>query len=451
MVAVARKVALELLDRVFANDAYANILMPQLLKSAKVDSRDAGLAQEIAYGTIRQKSTLDAIICRAAERKLADFDPAVLRVIELGAYQILKTRVPVHAAINETVDQSKTVLNGRATGLVNAALRRVSERSWDEWLTLLESDSSSDLQKLSIKHAHPEWIVTALKLALRADGREAELETLLEADNEPARINLVALPGLASVDETDALEPHPSSPIGFISPSGNPNDVAAVRHGEMRVQDAGSQLVAMVVAKAKPIADREVWLDLCAGPGGKAALLAAIADQVGADLVCNEPTLHRADLVKSALNHSKLRAEVRVADGREIKGTFDRILVDAPCTGLGALRRRPEARWRKSQSDIAELSKLQLELMHSAWKALRPGGVLVYSTCSPHQSETTAIIERILRDFGPQAKLENANEVLQIIKPNLELSEKRKTAQLWPHLHDTDAMFIAVLTKSVSS
>ena len=450
MVAVARVIALELLNRVFEDDAYANILMPQLLKAKRVDSRDAGLAQEIAYGTIRYKATLDAIICSATHRKIGDFDAAVLRVTELGAYQLLHTRVPVHAALNETVDQAKMILNGRASGLVNAALRRISEKNWQEWLDIVQKAAHTELEKTSIKFAHPEWIVTALKLALRADGRETQLSDLLSADNEPARINLVALPGLTTIEDTDPLEPHPSSPIGYLSPTGTPNDVAAFRHGALRVQDAGSQLVSMVVAKAQPIAPGEVWLDLCAGPGGKAALLAAIANQVGAKIVCNEPSQHRAELVRSALSHSGLKAEVRVEDGREIRGTYDRILVDAPCTGLGALRRRPEARWRKSQSDIAELTKLQTELLQSAWNALKPGGVLVYSTCSPHQSETTAIIERALRDFGTTAKLENANEILHTINPQLELNDKRKTAQLWPHLHDTDAMFIAVLTKSVS-
>ncbi len=450
MVAISRTIALELLDRVFEQDAYANILMPQLLRAKKVDSRDAGLAQELAYGTIRYKSSLDAIACRATERKISDFDPAVLRLIDLGAYQLLHTRVPSHAAINETVDQSKHVLNGRASGLVNAALRRISEKTWSEWIEVLNEDSTSELQRLSIEYAHPEWIVTALKLALRADGQENGLESLLVADNEPARINLVALPGQNSQEDTDPLEPHPSSPIGYLSPTGSPNEVAAVRQGGMRVQDAGSQLVAMVVAKAKPITEGETWLDLCAGPGGKAALMAAIAEQVDATLVCNEPSPHRAELVRAALTHSGFENEIRIEDGREIRGKFDRILVDAPCTGLGALRRRPEARWRKSQSDIAELAKLQMQLINSAWSALEPGGVLVYSTCSPHQSETTAIIEKALRDFGPMATLENANEILRSINPALEINEKRKTAQLWPHQHETDAMFIAVITKSVS-
>ena len=450
MVAISRTIALELIDRVFGQDAYANILLPQLLKEKKVDSRDAGQAQELAYGTIRYQGTLDSIISLATTRKISDFDPAVLRVIELGAYQLLHTRVAVHAALNETVDQSKGVLAGRASGLVNAALRRVSEKTWDEWLRELVSENQSEIANLEIEFSHPEWIVTALKLALRADGREDQLIALLAADNEPARINLVALPGLASIEETDMLEPHPSSPIGYYSPSGSPNDVAGVRHGEIRVQDAGSQLVAMVLAKSQPIRADEEWLDLCAGPGGKAAVLVAIANQVGARVTCNEPAPHRAELVRKALDHSRLRAKIRTDDGRTIQGTFDRILVDAPCTGLGALRRRPEARWRKSQSDIAELAKLQTELVASAWSALKPGGVLVYSTCSPHQSETTAIIERALREFGPSASLLNANEILHAVEPGLELNDKRKTAQLWPHLHETDAMFIAVIAKSVS-
>ena len=450
MVAISRVIALELLDRVFVEDAYANLLMPKLLASRKVDSRDAGLAQEIAYGTIRHKNTLDAIICSAGARRLQDFDPGVLRLLELGTYQILKTRVPLHAALNETVDQSKTVLNGRASGLVNAVLRRVSELDWSDWLDRIGENASSETEAQALEYSHPEWIVTALRHALRADGREAELEHLLVADNEPARINLVQMPGSGSKGQTEDLERHLVSPIGFISPHGNPADVEGVANGSLRVQDAGSQLVALAFVAAKPVTKAERWLDLCAGPGGKAALLAALAENTASELVCNEPSAHRAKLVSQALHHAGLRAEVRVEDGREIRGEFDRILVDAPCTGLGALRRRPEARWRRSQSDLQELTKLQTELINEAWTALKPGGVLVYSTCSPHQSETTAIIERALREFGPTATLQNANEVIKSIAPNFEANPRRKTAQMWPHIHDTDAMFVAIITKSVS-
>ena len=450
MVAISRVIALELLDRVFVEDAYANLLMPKLLKDRKVDSRDAGLAQEIAYGTIRHKNTLDAIICRAADRRLADFDPGVLRLLELGAYQILRTRVPMHAALNETVDQSKTVLNGRATGLVNAVLRRVSERDWSEWLDVIQEFAGSETEHQALEFSHPEWIVTALRHALRADGREAELEHLLVADNEPARINLVQLPGSGLHEHTDDLERHNVSPIGFISPHGNPADLPGIVHGSLRVQDAGSQLVALAVVAAQSVQKGERWLDLCAGPGGKAALLAALAESSGTELICNEPSEHRAKLVSQALNQAGLRAEIRTEDGRHIRGEFDRILVDAPCTGLGALRRRPEARWRRSQEDLADLIKLQYQLIAEAWRALKPGGVLVYSTCSPHQSETTAIIERALREFGPSAELMNANEIIKSIAPNFEANPNRKTAQMWPHIHDTDAMFVAIISKSVS-
>ncbi len=450
MVAISRVIALELLERVFKEDAYANLLLPKLLKDRLVDSRDAGLTQEIAYGTIRHKNTLDAIICLAADRKLDDFDPAVLRLLELGSYQILRTRVPMHAALNETVDQSKTVLNGRASGLVNAVLRRVSEREWSEWLDILHDGAKSDTEAQALEYSHPEWIVTALRLALRADGRDAELENLLVADNEPARINLVQLPGSGAPEHTEDLERHPVSPIGFISPHGNPADLAGMSSGSLRVQDAGSQLVALSLVAAQPVKQGEHWLDLCAGPGGKAALLAALAESSGSVLICNEPSEHRAKLVSHALQHAGLRAEIRTEDGRQIRGSFDRILVDAPCTGLGALRRRPEARWRRRQTDLAELTKLQSELVASAWKALKPGGVLVYSTCSPHQSETTGIIEKALREFGPTALLVNANEILKTVAPNFETNEKRKTVQMWPHIHDTDAMFIAIITKSVS-
>jgi 16S rRNA (cytosine967-C5)-methyltransferase len=204
-------------------------------------------------------------------------------------------------------------------------------------------------------------------------------------------------------------------------------------------------LVALVAAhRAKA---NESWLDLCAGPGGKAVLMAALAKTSHSSLTCVEPAPHRAELVRKALAASGLNAKVRQIDGREISGSFDRVLVDAPCTGLGALRRRPEARWRKSPSDLKELNLLQKELIEAAWSALKPGGVLTYSTCSPHPSETTAIVEQALRKFGAEAQLLNANEILSDIEPSLRLNSNRKTAQLWPDRDDTDAMFIAVIRK----
>jgi 16S rRNA (cytosine967-C5)-methyltransferase len=194
------------------------------------------------------------------------------------------------------------------------------------------------------------------------------------------------------------------------------------------------------------------WLDLCAGPGGKAALLAALSLVRGTSFVANEVSKHRADLVSKALKPLG-KFEVTTADGRELGDQpkrYSRILLDAPCTGLGALRRRPESRWRRTTDDLVDLVKLQRELIDSAWRALEPGGVLAYVTCSPHLSETTAQVSWAQGKFKDKMELVNANSILNGINPDLALDEKLFTAQLWPHIHGTDAMFLALMRKSVN-
>ncbi|MEY2673933.1 MAG: hypothetical protein RLZZ514_498 [Actinomycetota bacterium] len=432
--------------RVEADDAYANLLLNQLSTSKRLDSRNAALAQELAFGSLRRKNTLEAIINEVSSRPVADLDPGVRAVLQLGVYQLLYTRIPVHAALNESVEQSKAFAGGKASGLVNASLRKVAQNELDYWMHAILAKATNETERLALKYAHPAWIVTSLKLALNADGRSADLEHLLESDNEPARVNLVALPGQVDNAILADFEQHVSSPIGYLAPAGNPGEIPAVADGSMRVQDAGSQLVALVAAHGAKA--NESWLDLCAGPGGKAVLLAAVAKANDSVLTCVEPAPHRAELVRKALAASGLTAKVMQLDGRAVTGSFDRVLVDAPCTGLGALRRRPEARWRKSPSDLKELNALQKELIEAAWAALKPGGVLTYSTCSPHPSETTAIVEQALRKFGASAELLNSNAILSEIEPSLRLNPNRKTAQLWPDRDDTDAMFIAVIRKS---
>ena len=234
-------------------------------------------------------------------------------------------------------------------------------------------------------------------------------------------------------------------------PGGEPSDLYLIRSGQARVQDQGSQLAALALIAATAVTPSEEWLDLCAGPGGKAALLAAAAVEVGADLVCNEISDHRAVLVEKALDRVNPKVYVRVGDGRDLGEEapegFDRILLDAPCSGLGALRRRPESRWRKTVKDIADLTKLQEELFDSAWAGLKPGGVLAYVTCSPHLAETTAIVERAQHKLGENLLVLDAVAVLHQLNPALKLNGERKTVQLWPQIHGTDAMFIALMQK----
>jgi 16S rRNA (cytosine967-C5)-methyltransferase len=227
-------------------------------------------------------------------------------------------------------------------------------------------------------------------------------------------------------------------------------DVAA---GRARVQDEGSQLAALALSRARPIVAGERWLDLCAGPGGKAALLAAEARSAGAILTANEVVPARAELVRRALHTIDPAVEVLVDDGRDIATrepkAFDRIMLDAPCTGLGALRRRPEARWRKTAADVLPLAVVQGELLRSAFAALKPGGVLAYVTCSPHPDETTAIVDALLAEHPDEAAPLDARAVLlDISRAPLDLGElAHGAAQLWPHRHGTDAMFIQLLTR----
>ncbi len=445
--------AFELLRAVEQDDAYANLLLPKLIAEAKLETRDSALAQELAFGTIRNQLFYDRIIEHGANRKIDEIDAKAKLLLRLGAHQLLSMRIPSHAAINETVDLTKKVASLGAVGFVNGILRRVSERSIEEWRELLIEESSDRVGKLEIEYSHPAWIIRALEQALRLDGRADSLAALLDIDNEAPLVNLVALPGIARPEHEIGLTTGTASPIGFTLASGDPAKLAAMRDGFIRVQDQGSQLAAMALAQAKPIAAGEQWLDMCAGPGGKAALLAAIAKQNEATLVANEIAEHRAKLVSQALRKIDDSVEVFCADGRTIgedaPESFDRILLDAPCTGLGALRRRPESRWRRQPKDVSDLTKLQEQLIESAWLALKPGGVLAYVTCSPHSGETVSVVDWLERKFGANVELLNATDVLHQLNPNLELNPARRTVQLWPHINGTDAMFIALLVKSV--
>jgi 16S rRNA (cytosine967-C5)-methyltransferase len=448
----ARTIALELLFSVELDDAYANLLMPKLLTKSKLDDRDSSLAQELAFGTLRWQLFYDRIIEECAKRYSDEIDIKALIVLRLGAHQLLGMRIPAHAALDETVELAKQFVSRGAAGFVNGVLRRISERSRDEWLGIVLAGLENKTERLAVEYSHPIWVVKALQQALALDDREAELNDLLLADNIAPLVSLVALPGFASQSDFEDLPIGPASPIGAQLDSGDPNNLEAFREGRIRVQDQGSQLAALALVDAIAIKPGEKWLDLCAGPGGKAALLAAEARLNGSQLTCNEISPHRAKLVRQALSVADNSVIVTEEDGRSYSSNhaeeFDRILLDAPCTGLGALRRRPESRWRRKQSDVSDLSQLQEELLESAWVCLKPGGVLAYVTCSPHLAETNAIVDWAKKKLSG-LELLDANAVLAKINPGLQLNRKRKTAQLWPHLHQTDAMFIALLAKSV--
>lgn len=462
----ARLVAFEVLRAVAAEDAYANLVLPARIRHHGLDKRDAGFATELSYGALRNRGTYDAILSRCVDRPLDQLDPAILDALRLGVHQLLAMRVPAHAALDQTVGLARAVIGAGPSALINAVLRKVTANTLDEWLDLLVSGETDETKISSLRHAHPEWIVRAMRQSLVAHGRPAsEITDLLVADNAAPVVNLVALPGLGSLDEALDGGAAPGELVegSALSSGGDLGRLASVRAGTTRVQDVGSQLVARALAAVdlgpKPGSETseqpaggEEWLDLCAGPGGKAALLAALARQQGATLLANEPLPHRAKLVSQALAAVPGETwQVRTGDGRDV-GTetpesFDRVLVDVPCSGLGALRRRPESRWRRTPKDLADLGPLQRELLASALAATRPGGVVAYVTCSPHPAETTAVVADAMRK-REDLELLDAGSVLDAVSltGNLEAGHE-STAQLWPHIHGTDAMFLALIRK----
>ncbi|WP_285241498.1 transcription antitermination factor NusB [Pseudarthrobacter sp. MEB009] len=462
----ARLVAFEVLRAVAAEDAYANLVLPARIRQHKLEKRDAGFATELSYGALRSQGTYDAILARCVDRPLDQLDPAILDALRIGVHQLLAMRVPAHAALDQTVGLARAVIGAGPSALINAVLRKVTAHTLDGWLDLLVAGETDETKIASLRHAHPEWIVRAMRQSLVIHGRPAsEITGLLEADNAAPVVNLVALPGLGSLAEALEGGATPGELVegSALSSGGDLGRLTSVREGTTRVQDVGSQLVARAMAavdldlpdaqhKEGTGADGERWLDLCAGPGGKAALLAALAGQRGATLLANEPAPHRAKLVSQALSAVPRETwQVRTGDGRDVgteqPETFDRVLVDVPCSGLGALRRRPESRWRRTPKDLADLGSLQRELLASALAAVRPGGVVAYVTCSPHPAETKAVVADAMRKRD-DLELLDAGSALDAVSLTGNLGAGHEsTAQLWPHVHGTDAMFLALIRK----
>ncbi|MFI5954118.1 transcription antitermination factor NusB [Cryptosporangium sp. NPDC051539] len=713
-----------------SRDAYANLTLPPLLVERGLTGRDAAFVTELTYGTLRHRGTLDAILAGGSSRPMEEVDLRVLQALRLGAYQLLFTRVPDHAAVAGTVEVARVALTDGPARFVNAVLRRVSERTLDEWLTEVTPDLATDpVAHLAVRYSHPEWVVRAFADALGESVEQlalgdSETARALAADNERPTVDLAARPGRISPDDlaaevrsdlgrtprrarpdtapaalpaapgpvpadgsaspadasvpapvadgsaadpasgsaeapadssaaplasdsavasadgtpggyavataggpvnasasdpaegpavSSAGEPaadpaeHPAeaaaaadepaardatleqgappsatppasdpvpaasdavpaaapaasdavpaaapavpaasaaapaasdgvaapaasdaaaasdasapsdepsgasvpapaggppaathggaapavsgaapavsgafpaaggaaptaddgendllgrwSPVAVKLPEGAPGDVKAIADGRAHVQDEGSQLCAWTLATAPLTGTDERWLDLCAGPGGKAGLLGSIAAQRGAHLTAVEITEHRAKLVLDAT--AGLPVTVLHTDGRDVgkhpelpENGFDRVLVDAPCTGLGALRRRPEARWRRQPGDVPALAKLQRELLLAALEAVRPGGLVAYVTCSPHLAETRVLVADVCRrtnaeplDVRTVPEARKAKDANPATAGSTASRVSLTSLQLWPHRHGTDAMFLCLLRK----
>lgn len=432
----SRLLAFDLLTEVNRNEGYSNLLLPQALNASKLDERDKSLVTELLYGTIRMQGKHDWVLSQISDRPWSEVDPGIVDVCRMGVHQIHEMRVPDHAAVASTVEVARKRLGESKASFVNAMLRNVTRKSREEWFLPLDA-ITDHVERFSIQYSHPQWIVSAYFDLLKSWD---EVESALAINNEPATPTLVSWPGLSTVSDLIDIgaEPTTYSPYGAHW-KGNPGALDLIKSRKIGVQDEGSQLVALVFAAA---AGGESWLDMCAGPGGKAALLSNIARQRNITFTANEVSAVRADLVRQVVNGDR----VLVGDGREIgehNEKFDAILIDAPCTGLGALRRRPEVRWRRTLQDLRELTQLQRELIESAVRALKVGGVLGYATCSPHLAETSIQVSDLKKKHLTMEQL----DISPYLPTNLENSERDMAMSLWTHRSDTDAMYLALFKK----
>ena len=378
----------------------------------------------------------------------------MLDALRLGVHQLLSTRVASHAAVNESVELARGAGGRGAAGFANAVLRRVARDTPGDWMTHVAESARSDDEQLGLLFSHPVWVVRAFRRALAAEGRAEELEALLTADNASPRVTMAALPDLADVP--DDARRTPFSPIGFRLGGGDPDSVVRGSGGRIRVQDEGSQLAALALTRALPVAPGERWLDLCAGPGGKTAVLAAEALAHGASLEANEISPARAGLVRQALAGVPLdvpgvgrgRPAACAGRPRHLRPHPRRRALHgprrAPPPPGGALAQGAERRSRRSP-------QLQRELLTEAVGALKPGGVVAYITCSPHLAETAGVVADIRREWDGAVEELSARDVITSLAdadPGLPpQADGSGRAQLWPHRHNTDAMSVTLLRR----
>jgi 16S rRNA (cytosine967-C5)-methyltransferase len=418
-----RDVALAALGRVDEGGAYANLVLPPMLRRSRLTLSERAAVTDLVYGSLRMRAALDFAMAPLSRQPLDRLEPLVLRGLRLGAYELLFGGTAAHAAVAETVGAVARAGHRGQAGYVNAVLRRLATATpaWPD----PERDPAG---WATTRGSHPAWIVEEVLARLGP----RELVALVEADNTRPEVSLRATPGRATRDELLAeltgagltARPSPVSPDCVTLERGDPGSLAAVREGRAVVQDAASALVGPAVGAGPG----DLVADLAAGPGGKAGHLAAL----GARVLAVEAQRRRARLVAETAARLGVadRLLTVVGDGRRPPlrpGTADAALVDAPCTNLGSLRRRPEARWRHGPDDLAELVELQLGLLEAAAGAVRTGGTVLYSVCTWTRAETDGVVAELLAR-----------------RDDLRLEETR---QLWPHRDGTDGMFLARLFK----
>lgn len=424
------------MHQVNRDGAYANIRLPELLRVSHCDERDRAFATELAYGTLRMQGKHDYAIKSKIDRPFATLDPEIVDLLRLGIHQIFEMRVPDHAAVDATVELARFIAGEGKASYINAILRSI----------LRDPPDFAKIEDLSVRYSHPEWIISALSDQLKDESR---LHELLTAHNTPTAPHLVAWPGKSTREEllAEGGEEIPFNAYA-VRATKMPAAYAAIHERRAAVQDLGSQIISEIFCNTAGDASYLNWLDMCAGPGGKAALTNNLLSlhRPKDHFTANEPTPHRAELV----SHVVPRDQVISYKGEDLPNRperYDRIMIDAPCSGLGALRRRPESRWNKSIADLKGLVSLQRDLLDAGTELLSSNGIIAYVTCSPHRNETTAQVADFLYRHKEFALLSIAPFIPELARP-MNFLQKDGTVQMWSDLHGTDSMFMALFARA---
>ncbi len=445
MTKTPREIALEVIHRVIKTDAYANILLPKRLVQSGLDKRDKAFVTELTYGTLRARGTLDWIIRQFSKQELDKIPDLVLDLIRMSVYQIMYMDVPEHAAVNESVDIAKRYFHPGIPRFVNGLLRAiVRQRDTLPW-----PDKKKDTAKyIALKYFHPLWLV---KMWIEKFGVD-ETEALCGADNRPPRLTIrvntlkTTPKKLAEALKKAGWEVKPGRYLKEALVVHGGGDIAALpqfKKGYFYVQDESSMMIGHVVDPQPG----ETVLDVAAAPGGKTTQMAEFMHNKG-QILSVDINPNRVNLLKQNIQRMGAAiANAIKADATKLKPVMkkpvDRILVDAPCSGLGVLARRPDARWTKTPEQIDELSKLQTKMLISIADFVKPGGVLVYSVCTITEQETTLVVERFLRireDFY-------VDDLAPYLPELLRADTQDGMIQFLPSKHGIDGLFIARLRR----
>jgi 16S rRNA (cytosine967-C5)-methyltransferase len=447
----ARITAFDILLQVEKDDAYASELL-HASQYLSLSSEDHGLATQIVMGVLRWRSQLDSAIAPLSKWPLTKLDAEVLTALRMGAYQLNHLeRVPAHAAVHESVELVKRSRRTSAAGLVNALLRKLGSSSAMLKRNAISSDAAPETSDAIAKRfAHPEWLVQRWVAQF---GLQTARAVCSENQRVPAtHIHVRDLPGgnasppFDFVGENIQLAPGSLLASARRVESGDVTKTKAFRNGHVAIQDEGSQLVAFLVGRGSRI------LDCCAAPGGKTAILAEV--NPGSEIVAVDVHSHRTRLLSERVRAPNVRivtADVRALPGSEL---FERILLDAPCSGTGTLARHPEIKWRLRPENILELQSLQISLLQSSLRHLSPAGTLLYSTCSIEAEECEQVVERVLaadsKDFelvDIAGELRRLQDEKTLTTSNLASLTQGQFLRTLPGIHPCDGFFSALFRR----